>query len=274
MHLFWRVLFGWLSFVAALGLAVALSLTAQNYGVPVLGQQVILATVTTGVAVPLIYVLRRYADKRAWSGIGLSSLPSGAAYLLGGAGLLFALTGLALLAGEALGWTRVVGFHWPVETLLVILINIPIAFFYEAFPEEVTFRGYLYSNLNTRFGTLISLLLQVVLFVLAPIALIALLVAAGLGTWDAITTDYIVQLVLFGSALQLCRIFSGNLWMSIGFHLAWLETVRYIVVPSDSALVEIEYLSPYGGYLVNLGSVVLAIIVLLFWSYRGRRTRL
>ncbi|QAV21720.1 CPBP family intramembrane metalloprotease [Paenibacillus chitinolyticus] len=266
----WRILLGWLSFVVALGVAVAVTLAAQNYGFPVLAQQIILAVVTTGIAVPLIYLLRRYADNRPWSGLGLSPLPSGFRYLLLGAGFLIAMMGIALLAGTLAGWVRVVDVHLPVETLLVILINIPIAFFYEAFPEEVTFRGYLYGNLSERFNRWLALLFQLILFVLAPVALTAALVAAGVGTWDLITIDYVVNLLAFGIALQLCRIFTGNLWMCIGFHLAWLEMVRFVIVPSDSALIEVEYLSPYGSYLVSLGSVTIGILVLLYWTYRNR----
>ncbi|MFE6797095.1 CPBP family intramembrane glutamic endopeptidase [Paenibacillus chitinolyticus] len=266
----WRILLGWLSFVGALGVAVAVTLAAQNYGFPVLAQQIILAVVTTGIAVPLIYLLRRYADNRPWSGLGLSPLPSGFRYLLLGAGFLSVMTVIALLAGTLAGWIRVVDVHLPVETLLVILINIPIAFFYEAFPEEVTFRGYLYGNLSERFNRWLALLFQLILFVLAPVALIAAMVAAGVGTWDLITFDYVVNLLVFGTALQLCRIFTGNLWMCIGFHLAWLEIVRFVIVPSDSALIEVEYLSPYGSYLVSLGSVTIGILVLLYWTYRNR----
>ncbi|MGX4585564.1 CPBP family intramembrane glutamic endopeptidase [Paenibacillus chitinolyticus] len=270
IHLVWRILLGWLSFVGALGVAVAVTLAAQNYGFPVLAQQIILAVVTTGIAVPLIYLLRRYADNRPWSGLGLSPLPSGFRYLLLGAGFLIAMMGIALLAGTLLGLIRVVDVHLPVETLLVILINIPIAFFYEAFPEEVTFRGYLYGNLNERFNRWLALLFQLILFVLAPVALTAAMVAAGVGTWDLITIDYVVKLLAFGTALQLCRIFTGNLWMSIGFHLAWLEMVRFVIVPSDNALIEVEYLSPFGSYLVPLGSITIGILVLLYWTYRNR----
>jgi len=271
IHLVWRILLGWLSFVVALGVAVAVTLAAQNYGFPVLAQQIILAVVTTGIAVPLIYLLRRYADNRPWSGLGLSPLTSGFLYLLLGAGFLIALMGIALLAGTLAGWIRVIDVHLPVETLLVILINIPIAFFYEAFPEEVTFRGYLYGNLSERFNRWLALLFQLILFVLAPAALTAVLVAAGVGSWDLITIDYVVNLLAFGTALQLCRIFTGNLWMCIGFHLAWLEMVRFVIVPSDNALIEVEYLSPYGSYLVSLGSVTIGILMLLYWTYRNRK---
>lgn len=96
------------------------------------------------------------------------------------------------------------------------------------------------------------------------------MVAAGIGTWDLITFDYVVNLLAFGTALQLCRIFIGNLWVCIGFHLAWLEIVRFVIVPSDSALIEVEYLSPYGSYLVSLGSVTIGILVLLYGTYRNR----
>lgn len=270
IRLFWRVLLGWLAFVSGLGLAVAAATIAGNYGFPTLALQVILAVVTTGVSVPLIYLLRRYADRRPWSGLGLSSPPKGLPYFLLGIGLLALLTAASLLIGSLLGWLKVVAFHLPASTLFIILINSAIAFFYEAFPEEISFRGYLYRNLNTRFPRWLALVLQVALFVLAPIALTALMVLAGIATWDQVTVDYIINLVAFGTMLQLCRILSGNLWMNIGFHLAWLEMVRYVVVPSPSAIVEVEYIFPLAGYLVNIGTVILGVIILLAWSLRQR----
>lgn len=270
IQLFWRILLGWLAFAAGLGLAVAAATAAGSYGFPTLALQLILAVVTTGVSVPLIYVLRRYADRRPWSGLGLSSPPKGLPYFQLGMGLLALLTTASLLIGSALGWLHVVAFHLPVTTLFLILINSAIAFFYEAFPEEIAFRGYLYRNLNTRLPRWLALIIQVVLFVLAPVALTAIMVLAGIATWDQITVDYMINLVAFGTMLQLCRILSGNLWMNIGFHLAWLEMVRYVVVPSPSAIVEVEYISPLAGYLVNIGTVVLGVIVLFVWSLRKK----
>lgn len=270
LNLFWRIAFGWLAFVTGLGLAVVIATAAGTYGIPTLGLQILLAVVTTSVTVPLIYLLRRYADLRPWSGLGLSSPPSGLRYFLLGIGFLALVTAVALLLGSAFGWLRVVALHLPTVTLLVMLINIPIAFFYEAFPEELTFRGYLFRNLNTRYPRWLALILQVFLFVLAPIAVTGFMVAAGLGTWDLITVQYIVNLIAFGTVLQLLRIVSDNLWINIGFHLAWLEMVRYVVVPSEYAIVEIEYVSIWGNYMLTIGSVIIGIIVLIICSLRGR----
>ncbi|KOP69233.1 CAAX protease [Bacillus sp. FJAT-18019] len=269
MSLSWRIVLGWLAFVTGLGLAVVIATVAGSYEFPTLGLQILLAVVTTSVSVPLIYLLRRYVDQRPWSGLGLSSPPSGFRYFLLGIGLLALITAAALLIGSAAGWLRIVAFHFPVATMLVILINTPIAFFYEAFPEELTFRGYVFRNLNTLFPRWLALLLQVILFVLAPIAVTGFMVALGIGTWDLITVEYIVNLTAFGTVLQLCRILSNNLWMNIGFHLAWLEMVRYVVVPSNVAFVEIEYLSVWGHYMITIGSVIIGIVLLIVWSLRS-----
>lgn len=244
--------------------------TASSYEIPTLGLQILLAVVTTSVSVPLIYLLRRYVDQRPWSGLGLGSPPSGFRYFILGIGLLALVTAAALLIGSAAGWLRIVAFHFPVATMLVILINVPIAFFYEAFPEELTFRGYVFRNLNTRFPRWLALILQVVLFVLAPIAVTGFMVATGIGTWDLITVEYIINLIAFGTVLQLCRIVSNNLWMNIGFHLAWLEMIRYVVVPTNYAFIEIEYLSIWGNYMVTIGSVIIGIILLVVWSLRSK----
>lgn len=102
--------------------------TASSYEIPTLGLQILLAVVTTSVSVPLIYLLRRYVDQRPWSGLGLSSPPSGFRYFILGIALLALVTAAALLIGSAAGWLRIVAFHFPVATMLVILINVPIAF--------------------------------------------------------------------------------------------------------------------------------------------------
>ncbi|PZD97448.1 CPBP family intramembrane metalloprotease domain-containing protein [Paenibacillus sambharensis] len=265
-----RVLLGWLSFVIGLGLAVAAAQVAEAYGFQREAIQIILAVVTTGVSVPLIYLLRKYADRKPWSGLGLSSPPQGLAYLLKGAGLLLLSTGITLLTGLVFGWIKVVGVQIPAETLLAMMINLLIAFFYEAFPEELAFRGYIFQNLNTKLPSWLALITQVLLFILAPLAIIAGLVAAGIGSWDAVTWEYVLTLAVFGTALQLSRILSGNLWMCIGYHLAWLEMVRYIVVPDSGAIIEVEYLSRNGYYLIHIGTIVLSIIILLVWSRRGK----
>ncbi|MED2948831.1 CPBP family glutamic-type intramembrane protease [Bacillus subtilis] len=55
-----------------------------------------------------------------------------------------------------------------------------IAFFYEAFPEELTFRGTVYYALNKRWNCFMALLLQPILFVLAPIIVSGLQYIAGI----------------------------------------------------------------------------------------------
>ena len=78
------------------------------------------------------------------------------------------------------------------------------------------------------------------------------------------------QFSCFWYGIALSRIVSNNLWMSIGFHLAWLEMVRYVVVPSQYAFIEIEYLSVWGNYMVTIGSVIIGIILLIVWSLRSK----
>ncbi|WP_076321942.1 hypothetical protein [Paenibacillus lautus] len=113
----------------SVGLAVVIATTASSYEIPTHGLQILLAVVTTSVSVPLIYLLRRYVDQRPWSGLGLSSPSSGFRYFILGIALLALVTAATLLIGSAAGWLRIVAFHFPVATMLVILINVPIAFF-------------------------------------------------------------------------------------------------------------------------------------------------
>src|SRR5699024_11718380 len=60
----------------------------------------------------------------------------------------------------------------------------------------------------------------------------------------AVTIDYFILLFVFGIALQLYRAYTGSLWMSIIFHLIYLEVPRYIalggVYESEVALLEFD----------------------------------
>lgn len=86
-----------------------------------------------------------------------------------------------------------------------------------------------------------ALLLQPILFVLAPIIVSGLQYIAGVES-SAITLDYIVLLLGFGFILQLLRIVTGSLWTSIAFHLAFLENSRFFVLQGRSALLPMKKL--------------------------------
>lgn len=272
--LFLRVAAGWSTFVVALfGATVVGEVLRATLGVPPVVQQFVQAVVVAGVVVPAIYALLRF-DGKSWRWAGMSSPASGLPYFLLGIGLVLGTAGVSLGLGVAAGWLRVVSWDLPVATMLALAANIPIALLYEALPEELAFRGYLYSNLNSRFVRWLALLGGVVLFVLAPVTVIVLQKAVGMQAGNSITVDYVVLLTGFGFVLQLCRIVTGSLWTNIGFHLAWLELSRYVVAPRTEPLVRIEDVAPGTSevLVLFLGAIVGGSLLLLVWPrLRGRR---
>jgi len=268
-----RIVAGWLVFVVALTLATMLGAAAEADFNDPLVRQGVQAVVVTGLVLPTIYALRRYGDGRSLRGLGLSSPARGLPYFCLGVALVVAMAGVGLGAGVALGWLRVVSVPVPAVTMLALLVNLPVAFLYEAFPEELVFRGYLYSSLSSRLARWLAMLAGVALFVLAPLAVSGVQAAVGMEPGNSVTVDYVVLLTGFGVVLQLCRIVTGSLWTGIGFHLAWLEISRYVVVPRAAPLVRIE--DPVSGtgelLVLFVGAILGSCLVLVFWPRLRKR---
>src|SRR5690625_1436444 len=95
-----------------------------------------------------------------WSFIRLSPFNNGSFYLLLGLMIPVSLVTVGAIIAHFLGIITVKGFNLSWELLLMILLNAVIAFLYEAFPEEVFLRGYLYSVLRLRLRQVLSILFQ------------------------------------------------------------------------------------------------------------------
>lgn len=214
---------------------------------------------------PTIYALRRYGDGRSLCGLGLSSPARGLPYFCLGVALVVAMAGVGLGAGVALGWLRVVSVPVPAGTVLALLVNLPVAFLYVAFPGELVFRGYLYSSLSSRLARWLAILAGVALFFLAPLTVSGVQAGVGMGAGNNVTIDYVVLLTGFGIVLQLCRIVTGSLWTGIAFHLAWLEISRYVVAPRAASLVRIE--DPVSG----TGELLVLFVGAILGSLPGAR---
>ena len=232
----------------------------------------------SGFVVPGILVLRRVGDRRPIRGLGFKSTASGWLAFVSGLGLVFVLAGAALIFGVLIGELQVIGTHVSVALLLSLLAEIVIAFFYEVFPEELAFRGYLYSTLNTYLARWSALLVQVGLFVMAALTAVTLQQVLGLearlgSSTGGITADYIILLTGFGLVLQLCRLVTGSLWTSIGFHLGFLALNPNIIGPNEQALIQVAETVPLTReFLVFfLGPIVVGSLLLLIVPYIRRR---
>ncbi|MGC4815758.1 lysostaphin resistance A-like protein [Micromonospora sp. DT228] len=174
------------------------------------------AVLTTALVVPLVVVARRWLDRRPWAGLGLPSPRVGWRRLLLGMAcwLVPAAVGFALCLG--LDWVEIsvrtsVGDALRVAALLVVLVGLK-----EALPEELVFRGYLQHNLATRLSAGQAVIGQAVLF-----TLFGFLVGA------ARSVDRLALFFVFALLLGAFRAATGDIWASIGFHVAF-QTVAQL----------------------------------------------
>ncbi|MCY8493086.1 CPBP family intramembrane glutamic endopeptidase [Bacillus inaquosorum] len=256
------ILLSWGTFVFALFFATLIGSMARQAGASKLLQQGIQAGLVTLMTVPLLYILLKRFSSRPFYSIGLSGWRQAIPKAIMGAMYVIILSGSGFTIAHLLGWIKVAQFHFSAHLVTVLLLNMIIAFFYEAFPEELTFRGTVYNALNRRFNCFISLLLQPILFVLAPLTVSGLQYIAGIES-PAITLDYIVLLLSFGFILQLLRIVTGSLWTSIAFHLAFLENSRFFVLQGDERFITYEEIVPGTGALFVIFFMLLIVGTLL-----------
>ncbi|MGF7087761.1 membrane protease YdiL (CAAX protease family) [Kroppenstedtia sanguinis] len=219
----------------------------------------------TGLTLFVLYILKR-KNSDVFENIGLKGVNSPSKLIVGIA-LPFILLISGILTAYLFGGIENVSLNLSTSVIIAILINAVTAFMYEAFPEEVFIRGLIFEELHKNFRFIISLILQPLIFICVPIMVTAL-ASIFFSEPFAITIDYFILLFTFGIALQLYRKYTGSLWMSIIFHIVYLEVARYIsmggIYNPDVALLEFD--EKFGGfmtlYLSFLFIVVFSVVVL------------
>lgn len=172
-----------------------------------------------GVAV--IVLACRVLDRRTLASIGFGLTRGDLAALGIGAALWTGLAAVGLFAGAIAG-AITVSFGPPTWQMVAwILLQIFLVFVYEALPEELALRGYIYTNLAERMSRWLAVLLQAMLFMLWAFALVGLLQLLGVGGGWSINIDRAILFLTFGVSLALVRLWTGSLWGSIGYHLAF-----------------------------------------------------
>lgn len=234
------------------------------------GRQWVHAFVTSAIVVPLVLLLWIRVNGRPAVEMGLPGPWSAVRH--------FAL-GLALLAG---------GFVLVVVTLLArgeVTFNpsgvgafaaaAAIAFLFEALPEELAFRGYVYSALSSRSRRWVASLATIALFVLAPVVLVGvqnmLNAEVRIGGSAYITGGYLITLLIFGTFLQFLRVLTGTIWAGVGFHLAF-RLFDQIVRPDGGALFRASPTMEDGlPQMLLLGWLLLGFIGLVAYPLVTRR---
>lgn len=172
------------------------------------------AVLSSLLTVPLVVLARQHLDKRPLAGLGLTPFRSAWRSLLLGMGCYLLPAGVGLGAALAFGWVEL-SLDTSAGNLVFLLLSLAVlVFLYEALPEELAFRGYLYRNLSASFSRWLAVGGQAVLFCLWAVAIGA-----------ASAPERLLIFFFVAVVLGTIRVITGDLWACIGFHLAF-QTVQ------------------------------------------------
>lgn len=183
------------------------------------------AVLVAVLVVPMVLLARRHLDRRPWAGLALDA--TGWRYGLVGAGIWLGLAAIGAVVALATGLVEVSVGTFPASTVLLALYLPVLVLLFEALPEELVFRGYLYRNLAGAMPRWVAVVGQAVLFTVW---------GALLGAAESV--ERVILFFTFSLALGALRAVTGSLWTPIGFHLAFQWVSQYTSAAArDGALV-------------------------------------
>lgn len=276
---FGKGLLGGFVMALALGLALAMAEAIEVwFRIGIFAKRCIQATLCSLIAAPgTIYIWRRI-DQGTFNELGLTNVRKslwsfglGALLTLGPALFLFGI-------GWAVGWIHIAHIKWSTYFLFVFQ-TLPIAFLYEALPEELTLRGYSYRHLNTRLSRWHASLWTIGIFLFVPATASFVQAAAGYLLGAPHTpmlvpagqepVVYFVLLTFFGATLLVARISTGSLWASISVHLSFLLVNRTILENTKISGWEVSLSSENVLLLIPSYLVLSAMLFVLTARWRG-----
>lgn len=265
---------GWATVTLGLFLAIVAGTVAEaQFSIIGNGQKLIQAVVMSVIVVPAIL----YLYQRMYQQIGKTEKPAHALnhmpHFFTGFLLVIVLTVTSLFSFNTLGLITIEQWHTPQSWIGALLLNMLIAFFYEALPEELAVRGLIYDVLHLRLSVWQSVLVQALIFIAFSASISLLLVMTGISPASSIAAlpSQLILHFFFGIALALIRVWTGSLWAAIGFHLGYLAMARFLLMPTEyGAPPVVTYqdtiMQGVGGSLavmfIILGTIFLLLILL------------
>jgi len=227
---------GWLVLMLGLLLAVvAGTLVGAKWGIGGSAQRMTQAVVMSVVVIPPI----AYLYRRMHFYIGRPDVPAYAfrhlPHVVTGFMFAFILGLISLFAMHVFQVITIETWYSPLLWIRAMLFNVLIALFYEALPEELAMRGLIYDILRLRLSLWRSVFIQAIIFTTFSASISLLLVLIGLSpsaSLLALPSNLILHF-LFAIALALIREWTDSLWAAVGFHLGYLEVVRFLLMPVE-----------------------------------------
>ncbi|MDX2361516.1 MAG: CPBP family intramembrane metalloprotease [Crocinitomicaceae bacterium] len=240
---------------------------SYKYGIPALCMS---GTILSG-----IWLLRNRLDKGTPRSIGLGKFKPSILKFLLGMGLIIVPLILTLSIGQLAGWGNVT-VHFEESIVVPLIGGMIVVFFFEALPEELLFRGYIFSNLNTKYKRWISALITIGLFAILPVILgfvqkYVIGMDIAFGGSDTITLSYFLNMIFFGAFVQYLRILTGSVWTGIGFHLIFVFMNHLIGLEPTNFIQVSDFDSEVPVQITLLSSIALVFITLLLYPKITKR---
>ena len=270
-----RITIAWIIGLLALGLAGWLGQALRNSEFDSFLSHVLQALVMSGIVITGVWYLRKKFDRGTPQSIGLESIKKSLLKFGLGMGLILVPLILTLTLVAIFDWGTIT-FNADQDTLVNILGGMAIVLTFEALPEELLFRGYIYSNLNARHKRWLAALMTIGLFALLPVLLYPLQkyvlgMEMEIGGSDTLTVGYVINMIFFGAFVQYLRILTGSVWTGIGFHLIFVYMNHLIGLDATSFIQLSEIESEQPMQITLIISILVIFIGLLLYPRLSKR---
>ncbi len=214
IRLFWRLTLYFALFLALAAIAhygIRRPLT-EDLGIPLIWGNLIFAIFYIASTTGLTLFFRRRVDRKPWSGMALGPFRNHWKGFMGGLILAAGMTGLIFLIGRANGGMLITGIDsQPLDAgaVMVFLLAMVISNFAVGFSEELSMRGYIFQNSAEQFPIWFAVLLNGWIF------------GAGHFTSGDFNILVVLLMPLVVAFLAFARLWTGNIWLAIGWHTGW-----------------------------------------------------
>lgn len=269
--LYKRIVFAFLLVLIVLTIPLILATIAQRtFNLSELTRHLSQSVLVSAFVVVGIWQLRKRLDQGKPVSIGIGDLKGALLKLLLGIGILAVPLILSLITTEIAGWAEI-KINWQRAQPEMILLGMLSVFLTDALPEELVFRGYIFSNLSDKFSVRKSAIITTALFVIFPVILIPIqgllgsLVTAGIVS--SISGGYLAYLLFFGIFAVYLRILTNSIWTGVGFHLMFVYFNQLIGIENTNLIQFSEYTNELPSQLSLGFYLLLTFIALLVYPW-------
>lgn len=222
-----------------------------------------------------IWFLCKKLDRGNPKSIGLNTLKSAIPKFLLGLGIILIPIKITLLTSFVFD-PNMITYNFNVSILKSFAVGIGIVFLFEALPEELIFRGYIYSNLNSFYARWKSAVFTVLLFAVLPIMLVPIQkyilgLDVYLGGFDHVAPSYVITLLIFGSFVQYLRILSKSIWVGVGFHTFFVYFDRIMGTTPENLIQLNTSGSETPLQIAFVGSLLLIFLIVILYPKLSKR---